>query len=160
MHSQIMRVILVVVAIAAQAYATKVHLFAGLECTNLISLSSSVLNDQETCSKINMPMITVSEWANTQYQYIKLSDRPDEITLFGGEQECTKYTSSSTDPVPFIRAMVMNECVPCYKCGNIKSVRFDTTQIYSKSEDDNAAGTASPSIFVAVAAAAITALFA
>ncbi|KNC79988.1 hypothetical protein SARC_07643 [Sphaeroforma arctica JP610] len=156
MKYQIMRVILLVTAIAAQALATKVHLFQGAGCTEKLELSQSVLNDAKTCSKISNPTLTVTEWANNEYNYIKLSDRSDEIILFIDEAACEAYTADSTVPVPFIRATTMDECTPCYKCGNIQSVQFDTTTESKMS----AAGATAPSVLVAVAAAAITALFA
>eukprot|EP00123_Amoebidium_parasiticum_P014348 comp22457_c1_seq1/m.33768 comp22457_c1_seq1/g.33768 ORF comp22457_c1_seq1/g.33768 comp22457_c1_seq1/m.33768 type:complete len:167 (-) comp22457_c1_seq1:101-601(-) len=124
MKSIIFAASLFVAGVAAQG--TKVELYTSVDCSGPIPLEKDVFSDLKECVAIGEPKIPVAELGAT-YSYARLSPQvKNEILLFTDAAKCAEYPDYF-DPklqVTFIRASLPNTCTPCYRCGNVKSVRF------------------------------------
>eukprot|EP00123_Amoebidium_parasiticum_P018131 comp24115_c0_seq1/m.43637 comp24115_c0_seq1/g.43637 ORF comp24115_c0_seq1/g.43637 comp24115_c0_seq1/m.43637 type:complete len:156 (-) comp24115_c0_seq1:328-795(-) len=128
-----------VLALAAGATATttgtKVQLFTAANCdaNAAISTVKAALTGNE-CSGLSAP-ITVAELGKT-YTSVRLSaDVPNEVLLFENDSQCAAApaTFDTAQQVAFLRADSAGACLPCYRCGNVKSLKFDAVAVDSSS---------------------------
>eukprot|EP01134_Creolimax_fragrantissima_P001924 CFRG1924T1 len=147
------------VAIASIVAATnlQVQLFTDDTCGRMLKSESNILTNTESCIFIQDQVI-VDAFPNGmtgQYSFMRQSNIDMEILLFTDGQSCISHKINSNEPVTFIRAMAPDECVPCFRCGNVQSVIFKKTA--GKANDDgNAAGAVMPSALLTLGTIALT----
>ncbi|KNC81933.1 hypothetical protein SARC_05783 [Sphaeroforma arctica JP610] len=157
--SIIVAAVLATSVIADTAQVQIANLFTDTECVN--GLKSEV---PTTVAKSNgciflQDQVVVDGFPssmNSDFSFTKKSDVENEILLFNDGASCEGYQADANVPVAFIRSTTPNECVPCYRCGNVKSVSFSNVEVTDTSGKSNAAGTAVPSSLLTVGVIAMT----
>jgi len=141
-------------ALAAVASAAmQVHLYTDDKCTTDLAVQRNQLMAPSDCVTIQTP-ITASEM-NEQFTYLRQSHIADEVLLFNDFKTCIEYPGSfdRNQQVAFIRADKDNECEPCYRCGNVKSVKM------VQQPDVSSATSTVPAVLSALVLAGVSTLF-
>ncbi|KNC81699.1 hypothetical protein SARC_05989 [Sphaeroforma arctica JP610] len=156
----------VVFALASLFVATaygkhgQVEFFNTVDCSGDHVLNSGFDSMQKLCTQ-QSTAVKVSELGDVEYRFFRLSNDYDtEVLMFPTEAECQDYPLqfTTTEEVAFIRSTDGGKCQVCMRCGdNVKSVKItpliSSTDVNSKSNNENSAGSFAPTTVGALAVA-------
>jgi len=152
-----MKFAIVLTALATVATANmNVQLFTDDSCAQELAMAKNLLEGANDCTGINAPHLSVPE-TNKLYKYVRPSHIDQEVLLFEDEASCKAYptTFDKNQEVAFLRSNEDSACVPCYRCGNVKSVKM----VKMSPTETSDAVTAAPTWAAALLAAGVTAFF-